>query len=192
MTSDVERAVIDRDELAERISALSSVDHQRLLLAARRLADGLGMTGEDLLQQAFLHVLEGHRHCPANVDAKTFIYGVLRSLASSRRKSEARHPEAELHEFDATEDGSADPPPADCRFDPAKLTEEEAAARELMHQLEVCFADDEDVQLLILSRANGDTPAETKAVLGKNDREYATICKRLRRGYTRLIRKEES
>lgn len=192
MAADAERMVIDQDDLVERISALTTDAHQRLQLAARRLSAGLRIAPEDLLQKAFLHVLEGQRRCPGVVDIVTFMYGVMRSLASSERKSAYRHPEVELSEPEIAHPGLENPP-NDCGdLDPAKLVVEEAAAQNLMRQLEEYFADDEDVQLLILSRVDGDTPAESKALLGKSDKGYATACKRLRRGYAKLTRKEES
>ena len=120
----------------------------------------------------------------------TFLYGVMRSLATSERNSSYRHPEEEL---DENEDPSSSDATCDTdELDPETLVMEEEAAEQLMSRLEEHFGDDEEVLLLIMSRANGDSPAESKALLGKSDQDYATICKRLRRGYLKLIRKEES
>lgn len=54
--------------------------------AATSLGHGLSEEPEDLMQEALFRAISGARICPARMEVRAFLYGVMRSLANAARK----------------------------------------------------------------------------------------------------------
>jgi DNA-directed RNA polymerase specialized sigma24 family protein len=80
-----------RDEIADAIRGLTSVQWARLRLVAARRAFGRPVEAEDLLQMALASALDG-RTCPAHVDVVRFLAEAMRSIGDGEVDKARRRP----------------------------------------------------------------------------------------------------
>lgn len=178
-------------EIEERIYALSAADCVRLERIAGTYSDGTDWSAGDLMQEAFVAVLE-RRQWRADLDTLVFLTGVMRSLAHSRRKAQRIAPlDRALGSGDEVVE-ALDHLMARDEENPSEIASAEEVLQEFVDRLEKCFEGDSEVHRVIHGRASGESPAAIKAALGMSQSQYETVCRRLLRGYqTRMkVRKQ--
>jgi len=182
-TADEEYATDAEVEAA--IGALSDADNVRLAkvasFRARALAGlGLGISGDDLLQEAIIRTLTSDRRWRKSV---TFVKHLIATVGSI-----ANHAPDELKEgvvVPATSEdskGLLDGAPAFSRMADAERV---AAANEQLKKIEKLFEDDDEVSLVLADLAKGMTGPEIQADLNLTPTDFETIMTRLRRGVDR-------
>lgn len=176
------KPVLTVGEMNEALSSLSDADMIRLSRIARRYCKGR-IDPDDLLQQAFVAVLDGSRKCPRDIRMIAFLAGTIRSLASSRFKSFNRAPE--LHSFVAQGD--------DCEEIPVVLdcpTEAPNAAQQLISEQEAAaihtaimslFVDDELARLIVEGDMEGIDASELRELTGLDGTAYNSKRRLIRR-----------
>jgi DNA-directed RNA polymerase specialized sigma24 family protein len=75
-------------EVRAAVAALTDADLGRLNRAARAFSAICGISAEDLIQEAYLRVLDGKRTCGRGTQIVPFLCGVMKSIAS--QETEAR------------------------------------------------------------------------------------------------------
>lgn len=173
-------------EVEAAIQSLTDADGTRLArvsdLFARKLrALGLGIEGEDLLQEAMKRTWAGKRHWKKKkVTFVKHLIETMRSIAS--------------HEPDELKGGTVVPATADDPIggldgtplssstpDPRRAT----SAREQVEEICKVFDDDDEVGLVLEGLADEKTGPEIQNDLGIDETAYETIMTRLRRGLDR-------
>src|SRR5690349_7760247 len=74
-------------EISAAISSLSPSDKRKLRKAARFIARINGLDDAELLQEALVRAFEGRRRCRRGLPIVLFLFGAMRSIASSALKS---------------------------------------------------------------------------------------------------------
>jgi hypothetical protein len=172
-------------EVEAAIRGLSEADGIRLLkvasFRARALSGlGLGVTADDLLQEAILRTVAGRRRWRKSV---TFVKHLIKSLESI-----ANHSHDELKGGVVVPATAED---ADGRLDGLALKsrlpdgERVAAANEQLRSITKRFDNDDEVGLVLEGHANDMTGPEIQTDLKVNETQYETIMTRLRRGVDR-------
>lgn len=161
-------------EVEAAIRALSDTDAVRLgrfaTFRARGLAGrGLGLNGDDLLQEAIKRTLDGDRHWRKTVTFVKHLIETMRSIAS--HAAEAEDPKRGL---DGVELRSQLPD-----------GERVAAAAEQFRKIGEKFDGDDEVGLLLEGLKTGMTGPEIQRDLNLTETEFETIMIRLRRGVDR-------
>jgi DNA-directed RNA polymerase specialized sigma24 family protein len=75
-------SVRSRNEIATAIRALTDAQWIRLRKASGYFGWAYGLSGDDLLQDAFCRALAGSRQCPTDVDVVKFLKDAMRSIAN--------------------------------------------------------------------------------------------------------------
>lgn len=174
-------AVLTTDEISDAISALTAIDKQKLRNAARMLCRFNGLSDhEGLLQEALVRAFEGIRKCPRDLPLVPFLFGTMRSIASSAAKSASRSPidpfsppPEELETVPHREDGADIPS--------APSPERILLGRVALAELESWFADDEDVQYLMMAIADDLQGKDLEKELGWTETQHNTVRTRMRR-----------
>jgi hypothetical protein len=172
-------------EVEGAIRALTDAEALRL----RKVADyraraliglGLGICGDDLLQDAIARTLDGDRRWRKTVTFPKHLIETMRSLAN--------HAPDELKGSSIVTATAEDQsgyldgiPLRSCFPNGERVT----AATEQLERIEVRFADDDEVGLVIQGLASGMTGPEIQADLDITEKQYETIMTRLRRGVDR-------
>ncbi|MFZ5894764.1 MAG: hypothetical protein ACOY0T_27115 [Myxococcota bacterium] len=167
------------------IRALSDADSLRLRRVAefrvRALAGlGLGIDGDDLLQEALARTLDGKRQWRKSISFVRHLMETMRSIASHARDSM----KACNAILDASEDAAstADGLPLKSHMGDGERI---AAANEQLAKICQVFKDDDEVGLVMQGLANEMKGPEIQQDLGLNETQYETIMTRLRRGVDR-------
>src|SRR6266571_5342774 len=79
-------------EVSAAISSLSKSDKRKLRKAAKLIARINGLDHAELLQEALVRAFEGRRRCRRGFPIVPFLFGAMRSIASSAAKSARRSP----------------------------------------------------------------------------------------------------
>lgn len=168
-------------EIEAAIRSLSEADALRLArfggFRARALqANGLGIDGEDLLQEALVRTIDGRRHWKKGV---TFVKHLIETM-----RSISNHSRDELKQYRALPD-SADTPGKKgldgvLRSDLADAVEL-ASVREDLARIEALFANDETISLIIEGLQTEMTGPEIQQQLGLTPTQYESAMTKLRR-----------
>jgi RNA polymerase sigma-70 factor (ECF subfamily) len=153
------------EEAAEALEKLGQADRLRIESLARNRLYGNDSEWEDLLQEALTRILEGTRRWPRDLPIVAFIAGVMRSLASERRKQRRYSSEEEASQV---ADGNPGP-------------EQQAAARAEIQALENHFGDDDEALEVLMGKFDGLTPAEIQTIFDLTKTQYDSTLKRIRR-----------
>ncbi len=156
---------------------LSSHDRARLVRVAESFVGGLLIGAEDLLHEALVNVLAGERRWPRRMAAFPFVIGVMKSLASSHRKSLKRQKRW-------ADDHGNPGPPDEPWTEPAVPWEDPVE-----EWIRECFPDDARAAAVVRGITAGfrGGPLAEHAGVGF-PRELATIRKRIRRAFARYRR----
>ena len=175
----------DDAEVEAAIKGISDVDGARLgkvaSFRARGLAGlGLGVSADDLLQDAVARTLGGDRRWRKGVTIVKHLIETMRSTANHWRE---KHKGSELVPA-TSEDGRGQLDGV--RLDsPTPDGERLASAKEQLAALATAFDTDVEVGLALEGLAEGKTGPDIQADLNINETEYETIMTRLRRGLDR-------
>jgi DNA-directed RNA polymerase specialized sigma24 family protein len=165
---------VQGNERTAALTALSEDQRKQLASYARFMSQGTGDEGSDLLQAAFARWLASDK--PVEGPERTCNF--LREAISSIRSNIFRHKRV-VRRYEgvrAVAEGDVDDP-----LDQAPDPTECAEATVFFQQLYDLFADDEEIQLLILAQLKGETPAEIQAEFGWDENKYKAVQKRKKR-----------
>ncbi|MES9902814.1 MAG: hypothetical protein ABW168_09035 [Sedimenticola sp.] len=183
-----EHAVDDYATIDEAVAALEQLtaeDMIRLEKVARYRVSGLPhVEWRDLFQTSVERVIAGTRQWPRGVGFVVFLSGVMKSVTNEHWKHLGRAKKAGvIMEFsprvsEATGRVASDNPGQDS----------ELAAQQELERVESLFENDEHALAIIMSKAEGYSPAEAQEMFGMTAKEYSTAMKRVRR---KLLRKKK-
>jgi DNA-directed RNA polymerase specialized sigma24 family protein len=161
------------DEMCAIIDGLSAEAKQRLTLCAQRLANTLaGVDAQDLMQEAFVAVAEGRRHCPKDVDVVAFFCNAMKSnLFNIRRKSKMTVSATNMEdELDAIADDN-----------PEKWIERMEEMKLALHEVKEAFGDDDRPMMVFEGRAEGMSREEIRDLVDLGPVQFESFEKKLRR-----------
>jgi DNA-directed RNA polymerase specialized sigma24 family protein len=172
-------------EVEGAIRALTDAEGLRLGKVARYRARalaglGLGISGDDLLQDAIARTLNGDRRWRKTVTFEWHLTETMRSLANHARDElkGCAVVTATAEDQSGYLDGI---PLRSCFPDGERVT----ATAEQLERINVRFADDDEVGLVVQGLALGMTGPEIQADLNISETQFETIMTRLRRGVDR-------
>jgi DNA-directed RNA polymerase specialized sigma24 family protein len=175
-----QEAVLSVAEATERLQTLSQGDALQLRKASMYLSHGGARSPLDLRQEAFKRTLAGSRKCPRDIPIATFLFGVMRSIASADRKFLGRLPELSVVPKDdlaaAKTFEFADP-----RLSPEDLAIRDQEIIELKRRILDLFQDDLVAQTLAEGIMEGMEGKELKAFVGLSEKEFDTKRRFVRR-----------
>ncbi len=174
-------------EVRAAVEALTDADLLRLEKVAAFRANsllglGLGISGDDLLQEAIARSItegDGQRRWRKGISLVKHLMAVMRNLTSNARDALSNYRIGALASDD--EDGSSTA--TDTSHEPTP--EVAAAIRQQLAAIGERFVDDDRVGLVIEGLATGMTGPQIQEDLGITQREFETAMKRLRRGVDR-------
>jgi DNA-directed RNA polymerase specialized sigma24 family protein len=152
-------------EILLAVQSLTVSNKTALIRVARAYARKTSYGHEDLIQEAYMRVLDGKRGWPKNVAAVPFLCGVMRSIAWDWR--------AEDH------DGNAD-------VELIGYEDRTAAARIDMQKIVEFFNDDPIAQTIIIGMMEGARGEELRKVSGLAQTEYESKRTKIRRRIEKL------
>jgi hypothetical protein len=82
---DLQMETYSLDEIRAILQSTTTTQKERLATIARRYADRAGHGPDDLINEAFLRVLEGRRKWPRSIEVVPFLSGVMQGIASEWR-----------------------------------------------------------------------------------------------------------
>lgn len=166
-------------KIEEALSTISDAGWIRLRKAAKFLSYGR-LDPDDLLQNALINVLEGHRRCPPELDVIRLITGTMRSLASSEIKSLKRMSDVHVLSSGNGEDKHGLDPEDERPNAEQKIVsfEETAAIRTSIMSL---FDGDEMAQIIIKGDMEGMDAKELYGLTGLDKTAYASKRRLIRR-----------
>lgn len=180
MTSiDPGRNCLSLAETVEAISAISDAGWIRLRRVANRRCYGQ-IDPDDLLHEAFLSAIEGHRKCPHDVDVIRFLAEAMRSLASSRIKSFTLKPELKLVPLANNENELPYDPPSNEPTPEEKIISYSEVAR-IKAAILALFTGDEIAQFIIEGDMDEIDPTELRDLTGLDKKTYASKRRLIRR-----------
>jgi hypothetical protein len=205
------RECLTAEELHAALGALSTLDLKRLRYSGYRMTKGLDLTADAIVSDAIYASLIGRRHCPRDVPVAVFLYGVMKSLAWSARKTieAAKVAEAKSHgktdlrakivPFPTAPTGEANPielaPDSASNPEQALLDREDeeeaeriaAASKVAVQMLNEHFSDDYEVQLCIAGMMDGLAGKELRDFVGVDQAGLDHAKKKVRRADHKLF-----
>jgi DNA-directed RNA polymerase specialized sigma24 family protein len=163
--SEASTAALSQAELITFIQALGEADKIALMKIARLYARRTPFDHDDLLQEAICRVLSGKRVWARGVPVRSFLVGVMRSIAWEWK--------SEPHEavVDAPDPGCGEPPMM-ASIDSAKIV--------------AMFADDLVAQKIVLGMMEGARGEDLQRSSGLGKVEYESKRKKIRRRIEKL------
>ena len=80
------------EEMRKAVGALSKGEMLNLYGMSSDIAIRYKLDPRDLLNEAFVRALDGRRKCPKNVNIVAFLFWTMKSIVSSKAKSNKKHP----------------------------------------------------------------------------------------------------
>lgn len=181
------RSYLNRDELIAALRALSRADLLRLEEKAKYRAQGSGMEGDDLFQEAIVRTLDEDRKCPSDVPVHIYLDNAMRSIADGERQKYVREqPANAVQSGERPDEGllvnQPDPAPSPCETALARVE-----LGEVLNGLARMFADDPQAQAVIIGDLEGWSAGDVKYLGKMDDKQYAAARKRVRRGLARNV-----
>lgn len=190
------------EEICEAVERLTVAEIGRIRRAAQYLLLGTEYTDPlELLSEAVQRTLEGvgvkeGRHWPKNVDFVAYINMTMQSIAngSSSSITQLRTTHLEVMagndgdvELSLAQEGFSSPDIVEQALEFEETKERQARAAADAALIEAHFANDEQIQFLIMGDKDGMAPSEIRAVSGMNQTTYDTARRRFRRGLNTLM-----
>jgi hypothetical protein len=146
-------------------------------------ADLPDLTGNDLLNEAIVQLLDGTRRCPRNIAPLTSIYFAMRSIASHVRKRMKDGPIDRAIEVISDYDDFDDEDDIENSVIPISLATPEKIVqdRELITEVERLFDNDDEAKKLLFIWSEGVQGYEAALELGVGGKGFEAAKKRLRR-----------
>lgn len=190
------------EEVCEAIESLTEAELGRIHRAAQYALFGTEYTDPlELLGEAVQRTLEGvgvkgGRHWPRDVHFVAYIIRTMQSIADGSSVSVVQTRTAHLEAM-AGDEGSAELALAQAGFSFADVVQQALDIEETTERLsraaadaaliEAHFANDEEIQYLIMGDKDDLKPAEIRAASGMNQTQYDTARRRFRRGLNTLM-----
>ena len=152
-------------EILAAVQSLTVSNKTALIRVARAYARKTGYGHEDLIQEAYMRVLDGKRGWPKNVAAVPFLCGVMRSIAWDWR----------AEDYDENAD-----------VELIGYEDRTAAARIDMQKIIDMFNDDPIAQTIIIGMMEGARGEELRNVSGLAQTEYESKRTKIRRRIEKL------
>lgn len=197
-----DRAYATAEEISEAVESLTEAELGRIHRAAQYALFGTEyMDPDELLGEAVLRTLEGAgvdggRHWPKDVHFVAYLIRTMESIADGSSNSVVQSRTASLEAMGGS-DGNAELALAQEGFSSPDVVEqalevEETAARRSRAAadaalIEAHFANDDEIQFLIMGDKDGMKAADIRAISGMNQTEYDTARRRFRRGLNTLM-----
>ena len=201
-TGKPDRTYATAEEIAEAVESLTEAELGRIHRAAQYALFGTEYTNPlELLGEAVQRTLEGvgvkeGRHWPKDVHFVAYIIRTMQSIADGSSDSIIQSRTAHLETM-AGRDGDAELALAQEGFSYPDVVEqalkvEETAERQARAAadaalIEAHFANDAEIQFLIMGDKDGMKPDEIRAVSGMDRTAYDTARRRFRRGLNTLM-----
>lgn len=171
-----QRSFLDPSEFIAALEALTDSELLRLHKKADYRAQGSGMEGDDLFQEAILRTLEEDgRKCPSDVPVAVYLDNAMRSIADGEREKYMRERPsgAARSEYDEG--------PIAAAADPATLRSNRAFDRvqltETVDYVQEIFKEDLQAQAVVMGDMEGWSADEIKDLVGIGDQQYAAARK---------------
>lgn len=197
-----ERAYATAEEIGEAVESLTEAELGRIHRAAQYALFGTEYTNPlELLGEAVQRTLEGvgakeGRHWPKDVHFVAYVIRTMQSIADGSSDSSIQSRTAHLEtmagrdgdaELALAQEGFSSPDVVEQALEVEETTERQARAAADSALIEAHFADDEEVQFLIMGDKDGMKPDEIRAVSGMDQTAYDTARRRFRRGLNTLM-----
>lgn len=197
-----ERAYATAEEIGEAVESLTEAELGRIHRAAQYALFGTEYTNPlELLGEAVQRTLEGvgakeGRHWPKDVHFVAYVIRTMQSIADESSDSSIQSRTAHLEtmagrdgdaELALAQEGFSSPDVVEQALEVEETTERQARAAADSALIEAHFADDEEVQFLIMGDKDGMKPDEIRAVSGMDQTAYDTARRRFRRGLNTLM-----
>lgn len=190
------------EEICDAVERLTKDEIGRIHRAAQYALFGTEYTDpQELLGEAVRRTLEGvgteeGRHWPKGVHFVAYLIKTMQSIADGSSSSAVQTRTAHIETM-AGDDGDAELALAQHGFTSPDVVEqalelEETNARQShaaadIALIEAHFANDDEIQYLIMGDKEGMTPSEIRAVSGMDQTAYDTARRRFRRGLNTLM-----
>lgn len=197
-----DRAYATAEEIGEAVESLTEAELGRIHRAAQYALFGTEYTNPlELLGEAVQRTLEGvgvkeGRHWPKNVHFVAYIIRTMQSIADGSSDSIIQSRTAHLEtlagrdgdaELALAQEGFSSPDVVEQALEVEETTERQARAAADAALIEAHFANDEEIQFLIMGDKDGMKPDEIRAVSGMDQTTYDTARRRFRRGLNTLM-----
>lgn len=169
------------------LAGLSAADWKRALAIAGTLCGGvIGLTAEDLLQEAMTKLLSGERVWPSGVQTMVVLKNAMHSIASNVRKHNEAGPINDYVELDAFE--TDDEQLGTTAKSTTGITPEDiVSGKEQIAAVYAALAGDEDLLILAIAWAEGIRGETAWKELGWDAKKYDAERKRLTRRLEKLV-----
>jgi hypothetical protein len=197
-----DRAYATAEEIGEAVDGLTAAELRRIYLAAQYALFGTEYTNpHELLGEAVQRTLEGvgvkeGRHWPKDVNFVAYIIRTMQSIADGSSDSIIQSRTVHLEtmagrngdtELALAQEGFYFPHVVEQALEIEETTERQARAAADSALIEAHFADDEEIQFIIMGDKDGMKPDEIRAVSGMDQTAYDTARRRFRRGLNTLM-----
>jgi len=190
------------EEISEAIESLTEAELGRIHRAAQYALFGTEYTDPlELLGEAVQRTLEGvgmkgGRHWPREVHFVAYIIRTMQSIADGSSSSIPQSRTAYLEtmagcdgdaELALAQEGFSSPDVVEQALEVEETNERQARAAADASLIEDHFANDEEIQFLIMGDKDGMKPDEIRAASGMTQTAYNTARRRFRRGLNTLM-----
>lgn len=197
-----DRAYATAEEIGEAVESLTETELGRIHRAAQYALFGTEYTNPlELLGEAVQRTLEGvgvkeGRHWPKDVHFVAYIIKTMQSIADGSSDSIIQSRTAHLEtmagrggdaELALAQEGFSSPDVLEQALEVEETTERQARAAADAALIEAHFANDEEIQFLIMGDKDGLKPDEIRAVSGMDQTAYDPARRRFRRGLNTLM-----
>lgn len=197
-----DHAYATAEEICEAVERLTVTELGRIRRAAQYALFGTEYTDPlELLGEAVQRTLEGvgekeGRHWPKDVHFVAYVIMTMQSIAegssSSVTKSRTAYLETMAGHVDDAElalaqEGFFSPDVIEQALGIEETSERQARAAADVALIEAHFANDEEIQFIIMGDKDGMKPSEIRAVSGMDQTTYDTARRRFRRGLNTLM-----
>lgn len=177
---------LSRIKIETILSSFKPADWARAKTIAEMLCGGVtGWQADDLLQEAMALLLGGNRIWQPHLNPLVVLKTAMHSIAFNARRHNKRSPVDEnvvLDPFEAEEDESTPAAHGKVTVTPQDVL----LGKEQMAQLNEAIKGDEDLELLVMSWADGIRGAEAREALGWDAKKYDAARQRLLRLQAKL------
>lgn len=197
-----DHAYATAEEICEAVERLTEAELGRIQRAAHYALFGTEYTNPlELLGEAVQRTLEGvgvkeGRHWPKNVDFVAYINMTMQSIANGSSSSITQSRTAYIEtmagdhgdtELALAQEGFSSPDVVEQALELEETNERQASAAADAALIEAHFANEEEIQFLIMGDKDDLKPNEIRAISGMDQTTYDTARRRFRRGLNTLM-----
>ena len=197
-----DRVYATAEEIGEAIESLTEAELGRIHRAAQYALFGTEYTDPDeLLGEAVQRTLDGvgvpsGRHWPKDVHFVAYIIRTMQSIADGSSNSVVQTSTASLEamaggegnaELALAQEGFSSPDVVEQALEVEEAAERQSRAAADAALIEAHFANDDQIQFLIMGDKDDMKAADIRAISGMNQTEYDSARRRFRRGLNTLM-----